>query len=101
MAVERRQVILAAAMVIVLALGIWTLWPAATPAASGTQQAQTRPRGGRASAAAVEQGPVDAVKLDALAASRNGPGDAQRKVNRRRLRNAHIHITPRHGCETG
>jgi hypothetical protein len=77
MAVERRQVILAAATVIVLALGIWTLWPAGTPAASGTQQ--TRPRAGRAgAAAAAEQGPVGAVKLESLAASRSGPGEAQR-----------------------
>jgi hypothetical protein len=77
MAVERRQVFLAAAAVIALALGVWTFWPAATPVASGTQQA--RPRAGRANAAApAEQGPVGAVKLEALSGSRNGPGEAQR-----------------------
>lgn len=77
MRLDRRQAILGAATAIVLGLAAWTLWPAPTPAPTRTTQAQTRPRGGRASAA-IEQGPVDPVRLDALTASRNRPGEAQR-----------------------
>jgi hypothetical protein len=77
MAVDRRQLVLALAAVIVLGLAAWTLWPASAPPTPQTQ-AQARNRTGRASPAASEQGPVGAVKLEALTTSRNGPGDAQR-----------------------
>jgi hypothetical protein len=87
MAVERRQVILAAVAVIVLGLAAWTLWPASSPPAPTRATAtQGRARTGRASTTAAEQGPVDAVRLEALTASRNGPGDAQRNPFRFRPR---------------
>jgi hypothetical protein len=79
MPLERRQLILAAAAIIVLGLAAWAFWPSATPAPTTAPQTQTRARSGRP-AAATEAQPVDPVKLEALTASsaRNEPGDAQR-----------------------
>lgn len=57
-------------------LAAWLLWPAA-PASTPTPP---RPRGGRpaAAAAAAAQEPLAPVKLEALTASRQEPGDASR-----------------------
>jgi hypothetical protein len=66
---------LGAAAVVALGLTAWTLWPS-TPAPSTPAPAQTRARTGRASA--VEGGPVGPVRLDALTASRDQPGQAAR-----------------------
>ncbi|HEX6161763.1 MAG TPA: hypothetical protein VFZ31_00255 [Vicinamibacterales bacterium] len=79
MPLDRRQLILAAAAVIVLGLAVWTLWPSSAPPPASAPPAQARARGGR-TAAAAESGPVGAVKLGALTASaaRNQPGDARR-----------------------
>ena len=77
MPLDRRQLILGAAAVIVLGLAIWTFWPAPTPAPAATAQARARSGRGNAPAAG---GPVDPVRLDALTASaeRSAPGEAQR-----------------------
>jgi hypothetical protein len=77
MPLERRQILMGAAAVIVLGLIAWTLWPSSTPARAATPPA-ARARAGRPSAAVVETGPVAPVKLGALTASRDEPGDAQR-----------------------
>src|SRR5687768_344485 len=77
MPVERRQLMLGAAAVVVLGLTAWTLWPS-TPAPSTSAPAQTLARTGRANAAPVEGGPVGPVRLDALKASRDEPGQAAR-----------------------
>jgi hypothetical protein len=74
MRVERRQMILGAATVAVLGLAAWTFWPAA-PASSGVTP--SRARGSRA-AAPMAPSAVEPVKLDALRASRDGPGEAAR-----------------------
>ena len=68
---------LGAAAIVVLGLAMWTLWPA-TPPPRTTVPAQTRPaRGGKPSANA-PVGPADAVRLDALKASHDDPGQAGR-----------------------
>ena len=79
MPLERRQIILAVAAVVVLGLAAWALWPSSAPAQASAPQTQARARSGRPNAT-VESGPVDPVKLEALTASsaRNEPGNAQR-----------------------
>ena len=69
-----------AGIVVVLGLAAWTLWPSTpAPRPAAPAAAQARARGGRQSAkAAVDVGPAEAVKLDALKASRNDPGEAGR-----------------------
>jgi hypothetical protein len=74
MRVERRQMILGAATMAVLGLAAWTFWPAA-PAPAGVTA--SRARSARPSATEGPQ-PVAPVKLDALTASREEPGDAAR-----------------------
>ena len=80
MSLDRRQLILAAAAVIVLGLAVWTLWPASTPTPASAPPAKARARGGRANTPATGSGPVDPVKLAELAASaaRHEPGGAGR-----------------------
>ncbi len=68
---------LGAAAVVVLGLSAWSLWPS-TPAPGTSAPAQTRARTGRASAAPAEDGPVGPVRLEALRASRDEPGQAAR-----------------------
>ena len=63
-------------MVIVLAMAAWTFWPS-TPPVTTPRQAQSRPRAPRPGAVA-ETGPVAPVRLDALTASRDDPGQAGR-----------------------
>jgi len=78
MRLERRQLILGAAVVVVLGVAAWMLWRPAAPAPPPpTAPAQTRARGGRQSAPAAA-GPADPVKLDALKASRDDPGETGR-----------------------
>jgi hypothetical protein len=76
MPVERRQLMLGAATVVVLGLAAWTLWPS-TPAPAAPAQTQARARNSRAGAPA-ETGPVGPVRLAALTASRDDPGQARR-----------------------
>lgn len=80
MSLDQRQWILAGATVVVLGLGVWTFWPASTPAPAAAQATQPRARGGRANAQAAGGGPVDPVKLAELTASaaRQEPGGAGR-----------------------
>jgi len=67
---------LGAATVVVLGLAAWTLWPS-TPAPAAPAQTQARARNPRAGAPA-ETGPVGPVRLAALTASRDDPGQARR-----------------------
>jgi hypothetical protein len=69
--------ILGAASVVVLGIVAWTLWPSG-PAPSAPAAAPTRARTTRASAAPAEEGPVGPVRLNALTASRDEPGQAAR-----------------------
>jgi hypothetical protein len=73
MVVERRQLALGVAAVVILALAVWTFWPAAR--ATG---ASGRARGGRVATAEAAPGPVGAVKLDALVAEKSEPGQTGR-----------------------
>jgi len=79
MAVDRRQLALGIATVVVLMLAAWTFWPSApAQTASG---ATSRARGGRPAAApggADVPGPVGPVRLDALSADRSDPGQTER-----------------------
>jgi hypothetical protein len=78
MRLERRQLILGAAVVVVLGLAAWMLWGPAAAAPRPTAPSQfARARGGKPSANAVV-GPADPVKLDALKASHDDPGQAGR-----------------------
>jgi hypothetical protein len=78
MRLERRQLIIGAVVVVVLGLAAWLSRPAA-PAPRPAAPAQARVRGGRPSAnAAAAVGPADPVKLDALKASHDDPGQAGR-----------------------
>ena len=78
MRLDRRQLMIGAAIVVVLGLAAWTLWPS-TPAPRPAATAQSRARSGRQTAkAAAEVGPAEAVKLDALKASRDDPGETGR-----------------------
>jgi len=76
MRLERRQLMLGAAVVVVLGLAAWMLWRPAAAAPRTTVPAQARARGARPSADVV--GPADPVKLDALKASHDDPGQAGR-----------------------
>ena len=78
MPLERRQILMGAAAVVGLALATWTLWPSTpvTPVAGATPAA--RARGPRPGAGGAGQGPVGPVKLEALTASRDEPGEASR-----------------------
>jgi hypothetical protein len=68
---------LGAAAVVVLGLSAWSYWPS-TPVPGTSAPAQARARAGRTGAAPVEGGPVGPVRLDALKASRDEPGQAAR-----------------------
>lgn len=73
---ERRRLILGAAAIAVLAIALWSLWrPAPAPR---TPVPQARVRAGRTSGNSAPAGPADAVRLDALQASRDNPGEAGR-----------------------
>ena len=77
MRLDRRQLLLGAAVVVVLGLAAWALQPS-TPVPRTTVPAQAaRARGGKPSANA-PVGPADAVRLDALKASHDDPGQAGR-----------------------
>ena len=76
---DRRRVILGAAVIVVLGLVLWLLWrPAPAPRTTVPAQAQARARAGRTSGNTTSVGPADAVRLDALRASRDEPGAAGR-----------------------
>lgn len=72
---DRRRLALGGAAVAVLVLAAWMMWPAAP---APTSAPAVRARGGRPAAAAAAQEPLAPVKLEALTASRQEPGDASR-----------------------
>jgi hypothetical protein len=76
MPLERQQLMLGAATVVVIGLAAWTLWPS-TPAPTAPTATQARARNARAGAPG-ETGPVGPVRLAALTASRDDPGQARR-----------------------
>jgi hypothetical protein len=79
MRLDQRKLILGAALIVVLGIAMWSLWrPSPPPRATAPAGAQARARGGRPSANAVSVGPADAVRIDALNASRDEPGEAGR-----------------------
>ena len=75
MRLERSQLIIGVAVVVLLGLAAWMFWPA-TPAPRTT--AQTRARAARPPAKAETLGPADAVRLDTLKTAREDPGEAGR-----------------------
>jgi len=75
---ERRQLILGAAAIVVLGIALWWFWGPAPVTARATVPTQARPRAGRTSGNSTPAGPADAVKLDALRALREDPGEAGR-----------------------
>jgi len=78
MRLDRRQLLIGAVTIVVLGLAMWTFWPAPAPPPRQTVAAKPRAKSGRPNANAVAVGPADAVKLDALKASREDPGEAGR-----------------------
>jgi len=79
MPLERRQILLGTAAVVVLGLTAWTFWPVTPPTpATGATAPAARARGGRPAAVTAGQEPVGPVKLQDLTVSRDGPGDASR-----------------------
>ena len=84
---ERRQWILGAAAVVVLGIALWSLWSPATPPRT-TGPAQARARSSRPSANRTAAGPADTVRLDALRASHDDPGDAGRNPFRYQVKAA-------------
>jgi hypothetical protein len=76
MPVNRRQLALGIAAVVILLLAAWTFWPASPAPTSSAQAPRARGRGAAAPQSAPE--PVGAVKLDALVAERNEPGETAR-----------------------
>lgn len=77
MPLERRQLMLGAATAVVIGIAAWANWPSTPAPAAAPAQTASRARGTRAGAA-VESGPVGPVRLDALTASRDDPGQARR-----------------------
>ena len=77
MRLDRRQLLLGAAALVVLGIALWSLWSPATPSRT-TAPAQPRARASRPSANSTAAGPADAVRLDALRASHEDPGEAGR-----------------------
>ena len=78
MPVDRRQLMLGAAAVVVLVLAAWTLWPSTPAPARGAGADAARGRAAERGAAADRPGRSAPVKLDALTASRDEPGEAAR-----------------------
>ena len=77
MRLERRQLMLGAAVIVVLGFA-WAFWPSTPPPRTTVPAQQARPRSGRPAAKVeVPEGPAD-VRLDALKASRQDPGEAGR-----------------------
>lgn len=74
---ERGRLILGAVAIVVLGIALWSWWNPAMPPRTANP-AQARVRGGRPSANSTAAGPADAVRLDALQASREDPGEAGR-----------------------
>jgi hypothetical protein len=77
MRLDSRQLVLAAVAIVGLGVALWWFWRPAAPPRS-TPAAQTRARAARPSNTTAAVGPADAVRLDALHASREDPGEAGR-----------------------
>ena len=78
MSPDRRRLILGATAIVVLGVALWWWWRPTPPPRSPAPAAQARARDGRAGVNSTSVGPADAVRLDALHASREDPGDAGR-----------------------
>lgn len=77
MAVERKQLLMGGAAVIVLVLAVTLMWPA-RPAQNASSGAPSAARARGARAATEQPGPVAPVKLKSLSTTRDEPGDAKR-----------------------
>lgn len=77
MAVERKQLVMGGAAVIVLVLAVTLMWPTRT-APNVAAGAPSAARAKSARAAAEQPGPVAPVKLKSLTSTREDPGDARR-----------------------
>ena len=75
MPVNARQLTLGAAAVVVLALVAYTLWPSPAPPAAQAPVAARGPQSSGPAAGAVQP---PGVRLEALTAARNEPGEGQR-----------------------
>ena len=75
MTVDRRRVVLGAGAAVVLGVAAWTFWPASVVT---TAAPPSRARNTRASAADKAPGPAVMVKMEALTASREEPGEVSR-----------------------
>ena len=80
MAVERKQLLMGGAAVIVLVLAATLMWPAAQAPSAGARgpQAPARAKSARGAPASDQPGPVAPVKLKSLTENRDEPGDAKR-----------------------
>jgi hypothetical protein len=81
MAVERRQLILGGAAMVVVVLAVTVLWPASRPTtqpAPAAQTTSTRANTARPGDDAQPAGPVAPVKLESLAEKREQPGEERR-----------------------
>lgn len=77
MAVDRKQLLMGGAAVLVLVLALTTLWPASAPTRRAAPAAGPRATA-RHQAAVDPTAPVAPVKLKALSAEREEPGDPRR-----------------------
>ena len=76
MRLERRQLLLGAAFIVVLGFA-WAFWPSTPPPRTTVPAQQARARGRQPAKEAVSPGPAD-VQLELLKASRDLPGEAGR-----------------------
>jgi hypothetical protein len=72
---DRRRLLMSGGAVAVLVLGIWAMWPSAPAPSASTPPAQSRDGG---QTARTNPPPVAPVKLDALTADREPPGQTNR-----------------------
>jgi hypothetical protein len=75
MAIERRQLLMGGAAVVVLVLAVTLMWPSGS---APTVPAGPQPRARSSRAVAEQPGPVAPVKLKSLTETRDEPGEAKR-----------------------
>jgi hypothetical protein len=81
MAIERRKLLLLAALVIVLVIAVYRMWPATSTAPTAASKSQDA-RGGSRSAAQAQVPSAPDVHLEALDAERPKPGPPERDLFR-------------------